>query len=80
LDGEHASVKDAGDDDAIYVGSVEDYVLSVLDSTEAKLDVVTGSAEVRIAGEPVAARLKGIQVAVSLCQTPLIECVTIDFG
>jgi hypothetical protein len=69
--GLHASVKDAGDDDAFRVRSVEDYVLPLLDSMQARLDFIAGTAEVRIAGEPVATCLKGVQIAVGLRQTPL---------
>jgi hypothetical protein len=78
--GQHASVKDAGDDDLSNVRSVKDYVFLVLDPTQARLDFVAGAAHERIAGEAVATCLKGIQVAVGLCQTPLAERVTIDFN
>jgi hypothetical protein len=73
-------MKDAGDENTFPAGSVEDHVLRLLDPTEARLDVVTGTAKERIAREPIATFLNGTQVALSLCQTPLRKGVTIDFG
>jgi hypothetical protein len=76
--GLHASVQDAGDQNAIGVLTVEDHVLALLDSPQSWAKFVAGTAEGRIPGEPVAAIGDLGQIQVSLRRTPRTQCVLAD--
>lgn len=68
--GQHAPVKDAGHDDAFRMRTVEDHVLSLLDSPQSWAKLIACAAQGRIPGEPLAAIVELRQIAVGLHRPP----------